>query len=434
MALDLADACADQRPVRPMSRCGCGRSRSLAGPGPWAHTGDPRDAAALHSTLGDPGGRPHVFALTARAIPLSSGGGSLREQGIDVALLMTPRVEEPFALRAPRGAIGAGRQFVLRCAGLERGRGALAQAMAVAEMGMHFDLVTAEIVRPNVSACQGVATTAASGTPRDVRGPTILPPSAKPSHDTLLERGAERARLSRRASASAVIIDGVTTIGIDVSATLTTPVQMGERVKILVPRGEIGRGTYFALRYFDSAGAKRAIVRADGVGAQAGMLDEIDAELIRLPTAAEERGSYRAPFEYYFSADVNGQNGARSVRGSITNLSASGIGFRVTSNLAAGETLCIADPSLPDLDGAVLLVVRRDPRDRQRYGARFVVPDRGAATLSAILGLEQAERAHRRRMQVDEIRRNRGATAAPLTAADIEALRNRRMRTRDDPG
>jgi hypothetical protein len=93
--------------------------------------------------------------------------------------------------------------------------------------------------------------------------------------------------------------------------------------------------------------------------------------------------------------------------------------------------MVIADPSLPDLDGAELLIVRRDARDRQRYGARFVTPDRGATTLSSILGLEQAEREHRRRVQIQEIRRNRGATAAPLTAADIQALRNRRMGTRD---
>jgi hypothetical protein len=57
--------------------------------------------------------------------------------------------------------------------------------------------------------------------------------------------------------------------------------------------------------------------------------------------------------------------------------------------------------------------------------------NRGAATLSTILGLEQAEREHRRRIQVEEIRRKRGATAAPLTEADIQTLRNRRMGTRD---
>jgi hypothetical protein len=374
-------------------------------------------------------GRPHVFGVEARAIPLSVGGGSLLEQGIDVALLMTPRSEEPFTLRAPRGTIGEGRQFVLRCPGLERRRGALARATAVAETGIHFDLVTAELVTSRDAD-------AGTGTPRAAllrpHAPTT-PLSVQPAHDRLLEQGVDHARQHRRASASAVEIDGVATIGLEVSTTLVTAVTMGERVKIRAPRGEIGQGVYFALRYFDSLGAKRAIVRAEVVHAQPGMVDEIEAELIRLPTAAEERESYRAPFEYFFAADVRGRNGTRSIRGRITDLSASGIGFRLTSDLVPGERLVIADPSLPDLDGAELLVVRRDPRDRQRYGARFITPDRGATTLSSILGLEQAEREHRRRLQIEEIRRKRGATAGPLTAADIQALRNRRMGTRDHP-
>lgn len=383
--------------------------------------GDPPPGSA-------PLGRPRVFGVEARAIPLSVGGGSLLEQGIDVALLMTPRSEEPFTLRAPRGAIGEGRQFVLRCPGLGRRRGALARATAVSETGIHFDLVTAELVRSR-DADEGAGATGATPRPRV----PIAAPSVQQAHDRLLERGVEQARQHRRASASALEIDGVATIGVDVSATLVTSVKMGERVKILSPRGEIGQGVYFALRYFDSLGAKRAIVRAVAVNAQPGMVDEIEAELIRLPTPAEERESYRAPFEYSFSAGVRGRNGTRSVRGRIIDLSASGIGFRLTSELVPGERLVIAEPSLPDLDGAELLVVRRDPRDRQRYGARFVTPDRGAATLLSILGLEQAEREHRRRVQIDEIRRNRGATAAPLTPADIQALRNRRMGTRDRP-
>jgi hypothetical protein len=206
---------------------------------------------------------------------------------------------------------------------------------------------------------------------------------------------------------------------------------MGEVVTIACPRGKIARGAYFSLRYFDADGAKRAIVRADAVRAKAGMLDEVDVQLIRLPTATEERQSYRASYECYFTAEIHGRNGARTIRGRITDLSAGGIGFRVTTDLSPGEKLRIADLSLPDLGGSELLVVRRDPRDTQRYGARFVEANRGAATLSTILGLELAEREHRRAIQIEEIRRTRGATAAPLTAADIQTLRNRRMGTRD---
>jgi hypothetical protein len=298
---------------------------------------------------------------------------------------------------------------------------------AVSELGIHFDLVTAEMVQSNETSAQGPPLEATP--PRRPPHPPAQP-DTQPAHEKLLARDAERARLRRGASASAVELDGVTTIGVEVSTTLLTPVHMGELVTIVAPRDQIVRGAYFALRYFDATGAKRAIVRADTVRAQAGMLDEIDAALIRLPTRAEERQSYRAPFECYFTAEVRGSNGSRTVRGRITDLSAGGIGFRVTSNLTSGERLRIADPSLPDLDGAEMLVVRRDPRDTQRYGAQFVEPDRGSATLSAVLGLEQAEREHRRRTQIAEIRRTRGATAAPLTPADIDALRNRRMGTR----
>jgi hypothetical protein len=394
----------------------------LAEPGPGSRRGQP----PRHPVGTDASGRPRVFGVEARAIPLSIGGGSLLEQGIDVALLMTPRSGEPFAIRAPRGAIGSGKHFVLRCAGLERQRGALARVTAVSELGIHFDLVTAEIVQS--SELTPHAAPDIAPLPRPPR--STLQADMQPAHQRLLARDAERARLRRRATASAVQINGVTTIAIDVSATLLTPVQMGELVTLHAPRDEIARGAYFALRYFDSVGAKRAIVRADAVRALAGMLDEVDAELIRLPTPAEERQSYRAPFECYFLAEVRGSRGTRTVRGRITDLSAGGIGFRVTSNLATGERLRISDPSLADLDGAELFIVRRDPRDTQRYGAQFVEPNRGAATLTTVLGLEQAEREHRRRAHIVEIRRTRGASAAPLTAADIETLRNRRMGTR----
>jgi hypothetical protein len=403
----------------------------LADAGPHMRSEDPtRRTDAPAAPAGVAAGRPRVFGVAGRVIPLSGDGGSSLEQGVDVALLMTPRSHDPFAIRAPRGTLASGGRFILHCAGIEGQRGALARATAVSELGIQFDVVTAEMVRSSETSTrqgEGTAAVAEAGancsyTPSQMHDPRL--------DENLLERDNHRARLERRASASAVEIRGVTTIGSDVSTTLFTPVQMGEPVKLAAPRGEIPRGAYFALRYFDAAGAKRGIVRAETVQAQPGMLDEIEATLIRLPTPAEERQSYRASFECYFTAEVQGVNGARSVRGRITDLSGGGIGFRVTSNLAPGELLRIADPSIPDLDGAELLITRRDPRDTQRYGARFVEPNRGATTLAAILGLDQAEREHRRRIQIEEIRRTRGATAAPLTAADIQSLRNRRMGTR----
>jgi hypothetical protein len=402
---------------------------------------DERRQAAEHSpapkiTEGIAGGRPRVFGLEGRVIPLSSDGGSSLEQGIDVALLMVPRPDEPFSIRTPRGALAPGGRFVLRCKGVEGQHGVLARATAISELGIQFDVVTAEMIQPGETS-----THEGPGTAPDDRAlahrsrPHPLAHTPTPHVDeSLLEQDIHRERVRRHASASAVEIGGVTTIGFDVSTTLFTPVHMGEPVRLAAPRGEIPRGAYFSLRYFDASGAKRGIVRAETVHAQPGMFDEIEATLIRLPTPAEERQSYRGSFERYFTADVLRANGMLTARGRITDLSGAGIGFRVTSNLATGERMRIADPSLPDLDGAELLITRRDPRDTQRYGARFVEADRGARALATILGLDKAEREHRRRIQIDEIRRTRGATAAPLTAADVQSFQNRRMGTRShDP-
>ena len=332
-----------------------------------------------------------------------------------------PRPDEPFSIRTPRGALAIGGQFVLRCPGVEGQRGFLARATAISGLGIQFDVVTAEMVQPSETSTHHAPADAAHT-------------SAPHVDESLLERDVHRERLKRHASASAVEIGGVTTIGFDVSTTLFTPVHMGEPLRLAAPRGEIPRGAYFSLRYFDASGAKRCIVRAESVHAQPGPFDEIEATLIRLPTPADERQSYRGPFERYFTADVLRANGALTFRGQISDLSGAGIGFRVTSNLAAGERMRIHDRLLPELDGAELLITRRDPRDTQRYGARFVEADRGATALATILGLDEPEREHRRRVQIDEIRRTRSASAAPLTANDAHSLRHRGMGTRShDP-
>jgi hypothetical protein len=393
-----------------------------------------RPAEAMQATAENrASGRPRVFGVTARAIPLSDGGGSLLEHGIDVALLMTPPANEPFAIRAPRGTLGTGRHFVLRCPGLERRRGALARTTAVAELGMNFDLITAEMVHSAAPQDRpsDEATTGTRLRPRASQAEQRSAAAAPAPNDP--QEASDRASLTRvqqRACATAVEIGGVSTIASEVSMTLRSALQMGEPVRLTAPRGEVSPGVYFSIRYFDASGAKRAFVRAETVVAQPGMVDEVEATLIRPTTQAEERQSYRAAFEVFFTAEVQGPNGARNVRGGTIDLSAGGIGFRVSSRLAPGDRLRITDSTLPDLDGAQLVVVRSDSRDAQRYGAAFVEPNRGAGPLATLLGLDRAEREHRRRREIEEIRRTRGATAAPLTEADVVTLRNQRMRTR----
>jgi hypothetical protein len=396
----------------------------------------PLESPAPRIFDGFPAGRPHVFGVEASARLLSEDGSATLESEVAVALLMTPVAGEEFVVRVPRGTFGSGALFVLSCPGLARG--ALARTTFVAELvGVHYDLVTALMVHP-----AGDARAEPQRTPRrdgqtartDAIAKTKPPRTVAADLDTdarslELMTNAQGPELRQRASASAVEIDGVATITAELSMTLLAPLQMGEPVKLSVSRGEITRGVYFALRYFDMSGAKRALVRADALRPLPGMLDEVEGVLIRVPTRAEERQSYRAPFERFFIAEVL-TRGARSMRGRITDLSAGGIGFCSPSKLEGGDWLRITDPSLPEIDGAELVVVRSGPRDAQRYGARFAESNRGAIALSTILGLNRSERERRRRLQAEAIRRSNKATAAPLSTTDTQALRNQRMGTR----
>jgi hypothetical protein len=358
-----------------------------------------------------------------------------RTSELAVALLMTPTPEDTFVMRVPRAAFESDVLFVLRCPGLAKPT--LARSLAVSELvGVRYDLVTAVVVDP---ASEGANThlravrheptgASSSGTDRPLSSSAAELAAQRESLAALLQ--AQRPRVSRHASATAVDVDGVRTIVEELSMTLLSPVEAGEPVTLSVARGQIAPGVCFALRYFDNSGARRALVQARGVRALPGMLDEVEGTLIGPPARAEERQSYRAPYETSFTASVISRGGRR-VRGLMIDLSACGIGFRSPTQLEPGDRLRIDDPALPQIDGAELRVVRRDPRDRQRYGAAFTEPDRGAAALLYVLGLSREEREHRRRLQVDAIRRRRQATATPLAAGDAASRRNARMGTRE---
>jgi hypothetical protein len=215
----------------------------------------------------------------------------------------------------------------------------------------------------------------------------------------------------------------------DTTVTVLTPVAVGVGLRLSVPRGEIVPGAYFALRYFDGSGAKRSVVRADGVRARPGMLDEVEAVLIGPPIPAPERQSYRAPFDLFFTAMIDTRAGRRVV-GRMIDVSGDGIGFRINATLEPDDRLHIADESLPHLDGAELIIVRSDPRDPQRHGARFAIPDRGAEILATMLGLDRAAHAHRRRIDLEAIRRSANGTASPVTETEVRQFLRRGMTTR----
>jgi hypothetical protein len=238
-------------------------------------------------------------------------------------------------------------------------------------------------------------------------------------------------RPSVSASATSVAVGGVLTIGHETSVSLASPVREGRRVALVAPRGQVPAGACFAVRYLTQAGAMRALVRADVVSPQPGMVDGIEATLLRPPTPAAERAHHRAAFDRFFTAELATTGG--TVTGRLLDLSAGGVGFRLNRGLVVGDRLRFADAGLGDLDGAESIVVRRDPRDRQRFGARFVEPERGAHVLETILHLDRAAREHRRQVDARTARHRGAAAMQPLTESDVRRIRSQRMRTRE-PG
>jgi hypothetical protein len=320
---------------------------------------------------------PPGFAIRAQALPFLDGNRPSPGRVIEVALPAPPSADEAFVLSAPRGTFTAGTLFGLRLPGSGRLQLLLGRALEVTgPPAADFDLVGAHLVRP-VSDGLEIRT-------RD-----------EPTAVATLER--------------------------EVSIRLMTLVVAGERVRLEAPRGNLGRGMYFALRYFDTSGAKRGLVRVDSVRALSGMLDEVEAVLIGTPTPASERKSFRAPFDLFFSAEVVTPD-LRQVSGRLTDLSADGAGIHVDSTLHPGDRIRIGGHALPDLSGAELAIVRTDPHQSQRHGARFLEPNRGVLVLTTLLRLDRAGRSPRREIEIPAVGRSREAVASPLTLGEVEQI------------
>jgi hypothetical protein len=73
------------------------------------------------------------------------------------------------------------------------------------------------------------------------------------------------------------------------------------------------------------------------------------------------------------------------------------VGFQVDARLDPGVRIRIHDPALSCLHGAEFAIVRRDPNEGQRHGARFIEPRRGVVVLASLLALDRPERPHPRR-------------------------------------
>jgi hypothetical protein len=364
-----------------------------------------------------------VFGVSAYALPLPEAVDLTLRGRVEVALLAPPSGSGPFPIRVPRGTVDIGALFIVRCANGRETQLALVRALGIIEpLGVGFDLIHARVETPaaDVDPLEKQETTDNADNPRPARG------RGRPREGSTPQAVAHG---HVRGCASAVSGLGVATVSMDTTVTVLTPVAMGVGLRLSAPRGHIEPGVYFALRYFDASGAKRGVVRADGVHARPGMLDEIEAVLIGAPIPAPERQSYRAPFDLYFTATID-TRARRRVVGRMIDISGDGLGFRINATLEPNERLCIADPSLPHLDGAELVIVRSDPRDPHRHGARFSIPDRGAEILATMLGLDRAERAHRRRVHIDAIRKAGGGTAEPVTETEVRQFLRRGMSTR----
>jgi hypothetical protein len=278
-------------------------------------------------------------SVPAQAMAFSDELGSSPRGVVDVVLLSVPTQGEAFVLRAPRGRLAAGDLFGLRFREQGRARLAVVRALEVTRpLGTSFDLVGAHLVRP-------------------ARGDRAAAPAAD---------------------------------SIDRTMTLVSLTGAGEQMRLLAPRDSVALGDHVALRYFDAAGAKRGLVRVDGIRAQSEMLDEIQGSLVGAPTSAPQRESYRAPLDIYFNAELVAGD-ARPLLARLTDLSADGMGFQVDARLDPGVRIRVQDPALPFLHGAEFAIVRRDPNEGQRHGARFIEPRRGVVVLASLLGLDRPE-------------------------------------------
>jgi hypothetical protein len=372
--------------------------------------------------------RPHVFAVEAHALPLPSSDNHTIAAGTEIRLLMTPGAEELLDLRTARGTMRVGMRFVIRAIRGPRAELFLVRVLGVTELrGMAFDLVNARLEQPAEDASTG---SRAEDEPPVTTGTTPrLNPSAPSDPRPRAGSPSPEPEFALRACANTIEVGGLSSIGTHVSVTLLAPVRMGERIVLAAPRDEIPAGVFLALRYFDSTGARRGIMRVEAVRSQPSMLDEIEGVLICPPARAPERQSYRAALDDLVTIELSGRGG-RTAAAQLIDLSADGIGFRVNADLEPDDRIRIADDDVAGLDGAELVVVHRDARDPQRYGARFAETNRGAATLLARLDLDEAEHARRRRAQMEEIRRALDASAGPLSNADVCNLPSRRMSTR----
>ena len=369
----------------------------------------PSGAEALETDGGPTASlRPRVFAVEARALPLPSSDSLTIAAETEVSLLMTPGTEEMLDLRAPRGTMRVGMRFVIRSAASPRARLFLVRVLGVTELrGMHFDLVNARLGQPIDDV---------SSSSRTTNEQPAEPPTQDPSEFAL------------RACANTIEVGGLKSIGSHVSVTLLAPVRAGESLVLSAPRDEIPSGVFLALRYFESTGAWRGIMRVDAVRSRPGMHDEVEGVLICPPARAPERQSYRAPFDDVFTLELTGRGGGTSIA-RLVDLSADGIGFRASAGLVADDRVRITRHD-GELGGAELVIVRRDAHDRQRYGARFAEANRGATTLLARLDLDDAEHMRRQRAQIEENRRALEASAGPLSASDARYVPNGRMGTR----
>jgi len=222
------------------------------------------------------------------------------------------------------------------------------------------------------------------------------------------------AGIALAATAMGVTVDGIPTIAAETSVTIRSAVELGVPLELTAPRGAIPEGACFVLRFYNGDGAKRSLVRATGVRPLPGMTDAVDGVLLRAAMPAPEGASYRVRIDRFFVAEVVTE-GSRQVTGRLLDLSAGGVGL-LLGGAKVGDRLRFSTPgsSLPGLDGAEVVLVRRDPRDPQRFGGRFLEDGRGKRALATILDADRAERERLREAKREAARRSREFAEATM--------------------
>jgi hypothetical protein len=235
-----------------------------------------------------------------------------------------------------------------------------------------------------------------------------------------------------QACVAPIDVPGVPTIAGVANVKLLESPSLDSIITVETPRGALGVGAAFTIRYLARDGAKRGLFRCLSVEPCPGMKDQAVVQRLADVAAAREREEFRVPLRQPATARRLA-DGERALRLGITlvDLARAGIGFESASPLVAGDKLLIETPTVPPTLFEVVRVVRGRPA---RYGALAPDKEAGAQFQRSLLTSiqDEAERVRAERRRRDELARRLENVATGTREA--EQTRGRGIYTRPDRG